>query len=97
VPGRANEIQARVHAQVGLLVTLRLLLLAHIRLVLVVNEVDDRRPRVAVVDIVSKTRRVDNSELDFELLLFELCLDDVHFRKLVELLMMTAIVVLDRG
>jgi len=44
---------------------------------LVVNKVDNRGPRVAVVDIVAEAWRVNNGELDLEGLLLELGLDDV--------------------
>lgn len=64
-----DEVQTGVNSQVALLCPLRLLFLAHVSLVLVVNEVDDRRPRVAVVDVVAEARRVDHGELDLELLL----------------------------
>lgn len=36
-----NKVQARVHSQVCLFVPLGLLLLAHVRLMLIVNELDD--------------------------------------------------------
>ena len=97
VAGGTDEVEAGMDAEVGLFVALGLLLLAHVRLVLVVNEVDDGCPRVAVVDVVAKSRAVDHSELRFELLLFQLGLDDVHFRQLVELLVVTASVVLRGG
>lgn len=41
------------------------------------NKVDNGSPRVLVVDIVSKSRRVDHGQLDLELLLFQLGLDNV--------------------
>lgn len=95
--GRPDEVQARMHPQVALLAPLRLLLLDHVRLMLVVNEVDDGSPRVAVVDVVTKARGVDNGELDLELLLFEFGLDDLDLGELVELLVVTARVVLRGG
>jgi hypothetical protein len=70
-----------MHADIELLATLRLLLLAHVALVLVVDKVDDRGPRVSVVDIVAETRSVDDGELDAELLLFELGLDDIDLER----------------
>ena len=63
---------------------------------LVVHKVDDRDPRIAVVDVVPKARRVDNSQLDFELLLFELGFDDLDFDGFVELLLVPPCVVLGR-
>lgn len=53
---------------------------------LVVNEINDGRPRITIVYIVAKTRRVDDSELDLELLFLELSFDDFNFGELVELL-----------
>lgn len=41
------------------------------------DEVDDGSPRLAIVDIVTKPRRVDDRQFDLELLLFQLGLDDV--------------------
>ena len=94
---RADEVQARVDAQVGLLVPLRLLLLAHVRFVLVVNEVDNGVPAVPVVHIVAKARRVDDGELDLEGLLLELGLDDLDLSELVEQLGVPLVVRLGRG
>lgn len=93
---RADEVQARMHAQIALLHALRLLLLAHVRLMLVVDKVDDRDPRIAVVHVVAKTGCVDDRELDFELLLLELGFDDLDLDGLVELLLVTPGVVLGR-
>lgn len=61
---------------------------------LVVEEVDDGRPAVAVVDVVTKAGRVNDSQLDLELLLLELSLDDVNLDCLVKLLGVTTSVVL---
>ena len=75
--------------EVGLLLTLRLLLLSHVSLVLVIDEIDDRGPRVTVVDIVAESGGINDGELDFELLLLKLCLDYLDLGKLVELLVVT--------
>ena len=83
--------------KVTLLAALGMLLVNHVRLMLVVNEVDDGRPRVAVVDIVTETGGVDYGELDLELLLLELCLDDLDFRELVELLVVVSPVIFCSG
>lgn len=72
----SDEEQAGVYTQIGLLCTLRLLLLPHICFMLVVDEVDDWTPRVTVVDIITKAGGVDDGELDLERLLLELGLDD---------------------
>jgi len=91
--GRPDEVQASVDTKITLLAALGLLLLNHVRLMLVVNKVDDGRPRVAVVDVVTKTGRVDDCELDLELFLLKLSLDDLDFRELVELLVVTSAVI----
>ncbi len=59
-----DEVQAGVHTQIRFLAPLWLLLLSHICLMLVVDEFDNGGPRVAVVDIVAKSRRVDDGKLD---------------------------------
>lgn len=93
VSGGAYEVETSMHPQVGLLAPLGLLLLPHIRLMLVINELNNGRPRVTVVDVVSKSRGVNDGELDFELLLLKLGLDDFDLGELVELLMVTPVVV----
>jgi len=65
-----------MYTQVGLLSTVRLLLLSHVRFMLVVDKVDNWAPRVAVVDIITKAGGVDDSELDLERLFLELGLND---------------------
>ena len=74
----SDEEQACMYTQVGLLSTLRLLLLSHVCFMLVVDEVDNWAPRVAVVDIITKTGSINDGELDLERLLLELGLDDFH-------------------
>ena len=61
---------------------------------LVVNEVDYGAPRIAVVDVVAKTGGVNHCELDLELLFLEFRLNDVNFCQFVELLVVTAGIVL---
>lgn len=91
---RPDEVQASVHPKVALRLSLRLLLLPHIRLMLVVDELNDRSPRLAVVDVVSESWCIDDGELDFELLLLELGLDNLDLGELVELLQVAPGVVL---
>lgn len=91
---RPDEVQTGVNSQVTLFGPLRLLLLAHVRLMLVVNEVDNGDPRIPVVDVVAESRCVNYSELDLELLLFKLGLNDIDFSELVELLVVTPAVAL---
>ena len=91
-----DEVQARVNAKVALLAALGLLLLNHVRLMLVVNEVDNRRPRVPIIDIVTKARGVNDSKLDLELLLLELGLDDLDLSQFVQLLVVASAIVFGR-
>ena len=93
---RANEVEAGMNAQVSLVLSLRLLLLAHVCLMLVVNKLDNWEPGVAVVDVVSKSRGIDDGQLDLELALFQLSLDDFDFGQLVKLLVVTLGVVFGR-
>jgi len=60
---------------------------------LVVDEVNNGRPGVAVVNIVAKSGCVDDSELDLELLLLKLSLNDFHLCELVKLFVVTPVVV----
>jgi hypothetical protein len=80
VSGWPDEEQACVDPEVNLALSLGLLLLPHVELMLVVDKVDDGRPRVAVVDIVTESRCVDHGEFNLKRLLFELCLDDLHLQ-----------------
>jgi len=64
VAGRANEVQTGVHTEINLLRSARLLLLKHVALMLVVEELNDRLPRVAVVHVVTETRSVNDRKAD---------------------------------
>lgn len=96
VSSGSDEVQACMNPEITLLLTHRLLFLPHIDFMLVVNEVNDWHPRVTVVDIVAKSGRVNDSELDLELLLLQLSLDDFNLRELVELFLVATSVVLGR-
>ena len=74
---RPDEIQTCMDPQIRLLVPLWLLLLAHVCLMLVINKLHNRHPRVAVVDVVAEARGVNDGELDLELLLLQLSLDNL--------------------
>ena len=78
MPRGSDEIQACMNAHVALFSTLRLLFLPHIDLMLVIHEINDRRPRVAVVHIISKTGSINYSQLYFEGLLLQFGFDNVH-------------------
>ena len=62
--GRSDEVQAGVDTEINLINTARLLLLQHIRLMLIVQELDNWHPGITVVDIVAKARSIDNGEAD---------------------------------
>lgn len=64
VAGGSDEVQARVHTEIDLVLATGLLFLEHVRLVLVVEELDDGHPRVAVVHVVAEAGSVDNGEAD---------------------------------
>ena len=97
VASRSDKVQRSVNTHVALLHALRLLFLPHIELVLIVHKVNDGRPRVPVVNVVSKTGSVDHCELDLEGFLFKFRLNDVNLGKLVQLLHVAPVVVFGRG
>jgi len=90
---RPDKVQASMNTKVALLAALGLLLLDHVRLMLVVNKVDNGRPRVTVIDVVSKTGRVDNGEFDLELLFLKLGLDYLDLCQFIQLLVVASAVV----
>lgn len=65
VSGGTDEVQAGVYTEVDLLLTLGLLLLQHVGLVLVVEELDNGLPRVAVVDVVAEARGINDGQTDW--------------------------------
>lgn len=75
-----------MHAHVRDVATLWLLLLPQVLLMLVVEELDERHPAVAVVHVVAEARRVNDRQVHLEPLLFQLRLDDVDVDCLAELL-----------
>ena len=93
---RANEVEASMNPQVCFLFPLWLLLLTHVSFMLVVNELNNWEPGVAVVDIVSKSRGVNDREFDLELTFLELSLDDLDFSQFIQLLVVTSAVVFRR-
>jgi hypothetical protein len=64
VSGGSDEVQAGVNTEINLINTAGLLLLQHIRLMLIIQELDNWHPRITVVDIVAKARSIDNGEAD---------------------------------
>jgi hypothetical protein len=65
VSSGADKVQAGVNAEVNLIDTAGLLLLQHVGLMLIIQKLDDWHPRIAVVDIVSEARGVDDSETNY--------------------------------
>lgn len=92
--GWPDEIKACMHPQITFFRTLRLLFLSHVYLMLIIDKIDDWDPRVTVVDVVTKARRVNHCQLDFELLFFKFCFNNLDFSQFVELLEVTTTVVL---
>lgn len=86
-----------MHTQIRLLASLWLLFLSHIRLMLVINEFNNGGPRVAVVDVVTESWRVNDGKLDFELLFLKFGLDDFNLCQFVELLVVAPVVVFGGG
>jgi hypothetical protein len=66
VSSRADEVQAGMDTKINLIDTSGLLLLQHVRLVLIIQKLDDWHPGVAVVDIVSEARGVDHGETNYD-------------------------------
>lgn len=65
VASGADEVQTGVHTHVNLVGSARLLLLEHVGLVLVIQELDNGLPRVTVVDIVAKAGGIDDGQTDW--------------------------------
>ena len=62
--GGSDEVQAGVDTEVDFINTAGLLLLQHIRLMLIIQKLDNWHPGIAVVDIVAKARSIDDGEAD---------------------------------
>lgn len=59
--GGSNEVQASVDTEVDLVLAAGLLLLEHIRLMLIIKELNDGHPRISVVHVVAEARCVNDS------------------------------------
>jgi len=57
----------------------------------------ESRVNAPIVHVVTKAWCVNNSQLHFKLLLFQLCFDNLDLRKFVQLLMMALGVIFGRG
>lgn len=60
-----DEIQASVYTEIDLVDPTRLLLLKHVRLVLIVEEFNDRHPRVTVVNIVAEAGGINDCQSNY--------------------------------
>jgi hypothetical protein len=65
VAGGADEVQAGMHTHVNFIRAAGLLLLQHVRLMLVIEELNDGLPGVTVVDIVSEAGGINDSQADY--------------------------------
>jgi hypothetical protein len=70
VASGSDEVQAGVDTQVDLIGAAWLLFLQHVRLMLIVQELDDGLPRVTVVHVVSEAWGVDNGEADYQVSIY---------------------------
>ncbi len=73
MPCGPDEVQAGVDTQVDLIGAAWLLLLQHVRLMLVVQKLNDGLPGVAVVDIVPEPGSVDDSQADWQMSVRQIC------------------------
>lgn len=58
--GGADEVEAGVDSEVDLVLPARLLLLEHVRLMLVIEELNYGHPRIPVVDVVAEPGGIDD-------------------------------------
>lgn len=61
---RADEVKAGMDTKVDLVLAAGLLLLKHVRLMLVVEELDNGHPRITVVNVVAESGCIDNGQSD---------------------------------
>lgn len=67
--GRSDEVKARMNTEIDPVGSARLLFLQHVRLMLIVQELYDWHPRVAVVDVVAEAGSVDDRQADCPIIL----------------------------
>lgn len=89
----ADEVETGVDSEINLLRSPWLLLLEHVALMLIIQELDDWLPAVPVVHVVAETRSINDGQADLEELLFQLGLGDLNLNGLVDLLRVTSAVV----
>lgn len=62
VASRTNEVETGMDSQINLVNSPGLLLLQHVGLMLVIQELNDGHPGISIVDVVTKSRRVDHRQ-----------------------------------
>lgn len=67
VASGSDEVQAGVDTEINLVAAAGLLFLQHVGLMLVIQELDNGLPRVAVVDVVTEARGINHGEADYAL------------------------------
>ena len=63
--GRSDEVKACMNTEIDSVGSAWLLFLQHVGLMLIVQKFNDRHPRVAVVDVVTEARSVNNGQADY--------------------------------
>ena len=63
--GRSDEVKACMNAEVDSVGSAWLLFLQHVGLMLIIQKFNDRHPRVAVVDVVTEARSVNDGQADY--------------------------------
>ena len=63
--GRSDEVKACMNTEVDSVGSAWLLFLQHVGLMLIIQKFDDRHPRVAVVDVVTEARSVNDGQADY--------------------------------
>lgn len=64
--GGSDEVQASVHTHIDLVRAAGLLFLQHVRLMLIVEELNDGLPGVAIVDVVPESGGIDHRQANYE-------------------------------
>lgn len=68
----SDKVETSMDSEIDSTLTSGLLLLSHEALVLIIEEFINGHPAVVVVDIIAKTRSVNNGQFDLEVLFLEL-------------------------
>ena len=63
--GRSDEVKACVNTKIDSVGSAWLLFLQHVGLMLIIQKFNDWHPRVAVVDVVTEARSVNDGQADY--------------------------------